>query len=318
MSHLSSGDNSPQTDRDTTIVFAAYAESDEELLHVRFLTESIREFAGKYQNAPVWVYVPEALAATDSEVMKQLRQLGVDIKASSIPPDAGWFYYAGKTFAAGRAEAAADGRATVLVWMDEDTIVLQEPGAFALGEGIGFAYRPVMHNRSGSLCAEPPDAFWSRIYDKLVLNADSLFSMVTPADRQTIRAYFNAGLLAVRPEHKILRNWGESFKVLYRDSVLAQMCREDVNKRIFLHQTALVGAAMHALDKDAMTELSEQYNYPIFFKKMFGAEAEFDNIEDIVTLRYDVYFRNPDPDWSNQLKGPAKVLTWMKERLGQQ
>ncbi|MDH4157727.1 MAG: hypothetical protein OEW00_10680 [candidate division Zixibacteria bacterium] len=318
MSSMSNRDNSPQTQQEVNIIFATYAESDEGLRCVRFLAESIREFAGKFRNAPIWVYVPEALAASDGDVMGRLRQLGVDIKTSSIPPDAAWFYYAGKTFAAGVAEAAADGKTTVLVWMDSDTVVLQEPGAFDLGRGIGFAYRPVMHNRSGSLYAEPPDAFWSRIYDKLALDADSLFSMVTPADRQTIRAYFNSGLLVTRPEHKILRHWGESFKALYRDSVLARMCQEDVDKRIFLHQTALVGAVMHALGKEAMIELSEQYNYPIFFKKMYGAEAEFDNIEDIVTLRYDVYFSNPEPDWSDQLKGPAKVLTWMKERLGKQ
>ncbi|UCD17820.1 MAG: hypothetical protein JSV44_02645 [Candidatus Zixiibacteriota bacterium] len=298
------------------IIFAIYSESDEALFHARLLAESIRTFAGKYKDSPVWVYIPENLQGRTDETINEMQKLGVEIRTSRTPDDAQWFYYAGKVFAAGKAEAAAEGKAAVLVWMDEDTIVLREPIDFALNKAIGFAYRPVMHNRSGSLYAKPPDPFWSRIYGKLTLDPDSLFAMVTPADRQTIRAYFNAGLLVVRPGRKILRNWGEQFKILYRDSVLAEMCRENVTYRIFLHQTALVGAVMHTLEKDAMVELSDRYNYPIFFKKMYGAESEFDSIEDVVTLRYDIYFRKPDPDWSDQLIGPADKIAWMKQRLG--
>ncbi|MCK4656021.1 MAG: hypothetical protein KAT85_03295, partial [candidate division Zixibacteria bacterium] len=300
-------DSEPNANKKTGIIFATYAESEEELLHARYLAESIRAFAGKYSDAPVWVYVPANLAEKADDALREFRALDVEIRTTDTPEDAMWFYYAGKVFAAGLAEAAAEELAAVLVWMDEDTIVLQEPADFALSAGIGFAYRPVMHNRSGSLYDDPPDSFWSRVYEKLSIDSGSLFPMVTPADRQTIRAYFNAGLLVVRPEHGILRKWGESFKILYRDSVLAEICREDVNKRIFLHQTALVGAVLNTLDKNAMSELSDRYNYPMFFKKMFGAMSEFESIDDVVTLRYDVYFRKPDPDWADQLKGSAHL-----------
>ena len=309
-------DFEPNANKKTGIIFATYAESEEELLHARYLAESVRAFAGKYSDAPVWVYVPANLAEKADDALREFRALDVEIRTTDTPEDAMWFYYAGKVFAAGLAEAAAEELAAVLVWMDEDTIVLQEPADFALSAGIGFAYRPVMHNRSGSLYDDPPDSFWSRVYEKLSIDSGSLFPMVTPADRQTIRAYFNAGLLVVRPEHGILRKWGESFKILYRDSVLAEICREDVNKRIFLHQTALVGAVLNTLDKNAMSELSDRYNYPMFFKKMFGAMSEFESIDDVVTLRYDVYFRKPDPDWADQLKGSAHLISWMKERLG--
>jgi len=98
--------------------------------------------------------------------------------------------------------------------MDEDTIIMQEPSELALNDQIDFAYRPVMHNRSGSLASKPPGSFWNRVYELLNLNPDQLFSIVTPADHQTIRAYFNAGLLAVRPERGILRGWGDAFKKL--------------------------------------------------------------------------------------------------------
>ncbi len=297
------------------IIFAAYAETDEQLRHIVSLAESVRAFGGQYKEAVIWAYIPEGYQ-TDERIMNELAKFKVGIKTSTIPDDAEYFYYSGKVFAAGLAEKEAEDKATILVWMDEDTIVLQEPVDFKLEDKIGLAYRPVMHNRSGSLYGEPPGKFWGRVYEKLALNPDSLFSMVTPADKRTIRAYFNAGLLVVRPEHKILRKWQESYKTLYHDSVLAEMCRAEVTWRIFLHQAALVGAIMHSLSKNEMIELSDNYNYPIFFKKMYGAESEFDSIENVVTLRYDIYFRKPDPDWSNQLTGPADRIDWLRTHLG--
>jgi hypothetical protein len=140
--------------------------------------------------------------------------------------------------------------------------------------------------------------------------------MVTPADRQTIRAYFNAGLLVVRPESKILRRWGEDFTTLYSDSVLAEMCENDIEKKIFIHQTALVGAVLNNLKKEQLIELSDRYNYPIFFHQQYEAAKKFGSIEDIITLRYDVYFRNPDPEWSEKLKGPSHIVEWLRMRLG--
>jgi len=298
------------------IIFAAYAESDDAMTHVLYLAESIREFGGRYKNAPIWIYIPNGFTAKDTSIAGRLADMGAEIKTGHIPDDAGWFYYAGKTFASGQAEADAENMAEVLVWMDEDTIVLREPVDLMLKKGINFAYRPVMHNRSGTLYGQPTDDFWGRIYTLLELDPDQQFAMVTPADRQTIRAYFNAGILVVRPEFGILRGWGESFKTLYRDSSLAQMCRDNVEKRIFLHQTALVGPVMHTFKKEQMIELSGRYNYPIFFKKMYDAEKEFDDISEIVTLRYDYYFHDPDPDWAEQLTGPENVIAWMKARLG--
>ncbi|MBN2227733.1 MAG: hypothetical protein JW763_10260 [candidate division Zixibacteria bacterium] len=307
---------SEKTGESDAVVFATFAQDDESLIHIVYLAESIREFGGICKDAPIWVYLPDDFRAIDSGFYDRLENLNVEMKTATMPADAGWFYYAGKTFASGQAEADAQGKFAVLVWLDEDTIFLREPADLLLKANIDFAYRPIMHNRSGTLYGQPTGEFWGRIYKLLELDPEKQFAMVTPADRQTVRAYFNAGILAVRPEIGILRGWGESFKTLYRDSTLARMCRDDVEKRIFLHQTALVGPVMHKVRKERMTELSGQYNYPIFFKKMYGAENEFDDISDVVTLRYDFYFRNPEPDWAEQLKGPDNVIAWMKSRLG--
>lgn len=299
----------------TPLVFATYAESDEELKHVSIMIESLRLFGGAYREAPVRVWLPDTYAPATA-LRDAITQNGGELFAVTIPEQARWFYYAGKTYAAGLAESSAAGQAEVLVWMDEDTVVLREPSDLRLPGEIDFGYRPVMHNRSGSLYDHPPGDFWAHIYELLKLSESNLFPMTTPADRQVIRAYFNAGLLAVRPRAGILQRWARCFEVLYNDPDLAQMCRRDLDKRIFLHQTALVGAALEGSSCERMLELPLQYNYPLFFERMFDAVDTFTALDDIVTLRYDVYFRNPDPAWADELQGSAEKIQWLRSRLG--
>lgn len=298
------------------IIFATFAESAEQIQHVCYLAESIREFAGKMKNAPVRLYVADYGDINLNEIIAKFKPLKVEIIPSSAPEEAFWLYYTGKVFAAGLAEKEAEGQADILVWMDDDTVIFQEPGDFLLAPNISLAYRPVMHNRSGSLYDAPPDSFWSRIYNVLDIKDESLFPMITVADKQKIRAYFNAGLLVVRPEYGILRKWGIDFRALYQDTTLANMCWENTTFKIFLHQTALVGAVLNTLKRDELIELPEKYNYPLFFEQMLDATRQFGSIADVITLRYDVYFRNPDPEWGSKLEGPVEKINWLRERLG--
>jgi hypothetical protein len=305
------------SDKDaTTVILGTYADSKGQLRHAYYLAESVREFGGRMSKAPIWVYMPDHIDIPLAEMEQKFSALGVQLRISHTPEEARWFYYAGKVYAAGLAEKEAADEAAVLVWMDNDTIILREPKGFSLNPRFSLAYCPVMHNRSGMLYDEVPNPFWSRIYHVLAVKDESLFPMITPADRQKIRAYFNAGQLAVRPERAILRKWVEDFEKLYRDTVLAKMCREDVEKRIFLHQTALVGAVLNTLERDELVELSDDYNYPLFFHQKFDAVKVFDSIDDVVTMRYGYYFVNPDPDWNRKLKGPQNKIDWLKARLG--
>jgi hypothetical protein len=298
------------------IVFATYASGEQHLQHVFHLAESIRTFAGCCRDVPLWIYMPGDLLNTITDLIGTLESLGVEPRISDPPRKAKQFHYAGKVYAAGSAEMAAAGRIGILVWLDDDTIFLDEPRAFRLADDISLACRPVMHNRSGSAWERPPDPFWKRIYDKLSIDDRDLFPMTTPADQVKIRAYFNAGILVVRPDRGILRTWVRDFQILCSDPVLADMCERDIEKNIFIHQTALVGAVINVLRRGEIMELSDRYNYPVFFHLKYDSMREFNSIEDVITLRYGDYFRNPDPDWHKDLLGPKDRIHWLKKRLG--
>lgn len=296
-------------------IFGVFAEGDEQLKHALILVESIRTFAGSFRNSPVWVYVPEGSLKNIDAIKEKLSLLGAEVKESKAPLTALQFPYARKVFAAAKAESEADGEAEILVWMDDDTVFLNEPDEFDLKKEVALGYRPVMHKLIGSLYSEPVDEFWTRVYQKLSVAESVLFPMTTPADNKTIRPYFNAGLLIVRPERGIMRKWAENFSLLYEDPVFVEWCNEDRYRLIFLHQVALAGTVLNMLQKDEMTELSFHINYPVFFDRLFEADKEFSSIEEAVTIRYDVFFRKAPPDWDKILKGPKEKIAWLKERI---
>jgi len=298
----------------TRLTFATYAETVDELHNACRFARSLRTFGGRFSDAPLLLFIPNDLKVGDEQTLGRLQSLGVTLKTSSTPEKAKWFYYAGKVHAAGEAEAIVDGEADVLVWLDEDTVLLDEPSDFELAEDFDFAYVPVMHNRSGSLLAQPPDAFWSRIYELLSITDDVLFPMLTPADKQTIRAYFHVGLMVVRPKKGILRKWVKDFEKLYSDQTLVEMCKADVNKRIFLHQTAMMGV-VSIVSRDNMIPLSRRYNYPIFFEKQYGGVEQFDSIHDAITIRCIVSDEKMGADWHKRLSGPPDRTTWLKENF---
>lgn len=298
------------------MVFASFAESDEQLRHIFYLAESLRKFGGDLKDAPVWVYVSDYIDVPMENIKQRFVAIdNVEIEQHNPPEQSRKFFYAGKTFAAGAAEQKALGRANILVWMDDDTVVLKEPVDFILDDSISFAYRPVMHNRSGTLYGKKPNPFWKEIYRVLKIDDSSHFKMIAAADKEEINPYFNSGLLVVRPEKGILGKWGTEFKKLYRDSVLYDMCKENIEHRIFLHQTALVGAVLHSLNRNEMTELSSRYNYPLFFDRMFEAAGTFESLDGIITMRYESFFREPIEGWEKLLKGNDEIIGWLRKRL---
>jgi len=299
-----------------SIVFATYAETGEELAHAVLLIESLRTFGGEWNGAPVRVYIPARLAEKYPETVQRINSLNGSCHGAPIPSRyAGRMYYAGKVYAASLAEVEVEACCDVLVWMDADTVFLDAPHCLMLNEAAVFGYRPVMHNRSGVVYDAEPNPFWARIYDLLGITGDMMFPMVTPADEVTIQPYFNAGLLAVRPGAGILRRWVLCFEALCRDEMLVDMCMENVEHRIFLHQTALVGAVLPVLNRETMIELPDSVNYPLFFDRMYRAKGPFEDVNGKVTIRYDVYFRHPAPDWAECLRGDSSRVNWLKSRF---
>lgn len=212
------------------IVFATFAQDESELEQALVLARSLRTFGGDMKEAPFWLYLPAELSGLPGKIGHRSSPLNIEIRTSPTPEAAMNYYYSGKTFAAGNAEGAAAGHYKILAWLDADNIIVQEPKDFILKDGVSFGWRPVMLKLIGSDYHKPPDEFWARLYEKLSVKPESIFPITTPVDNEQIRAYFNAGILIVRPERGILRKWPVFYEKLYSDPFYQEECRKDVKK----------------------------------------------------------------------------------------
>jgi len=297
------------------IIFVTYAEHPRQLYCARVMIESIRTFGGDYKDVPVWLYVTGQLHKEATETLQKFASLNVEIKTCQAPEEALWFSLANVVFMAAQAETDAETRAAVIAMLGSDTVVLQAPDEFVLPGGISLGYRPVFHRNINPLFSEPLDDYWTRAYEIMDIQKSTVFPMVTPADDDTIRPYFQAGCLVVRPEKGIFRKWKAQFTALYSDSLIRKMSEQDIKLRIFTFQAALTGAILNNLERAEMMQFSDRINYPVFFREMFGAKRDFHDITNATTIRYEHFFDDPPDGWDKQLTGPADRIAWLKEHF---
>ncbi len=296
----------------TDLVFGCFVGHPQAEGQAALLVESLRTFGGKYKDAPFQVFHPAGRAPAERHAAR-LREFRAETVPCTIPPEAARFPFAGKAYASAQAEAAAEGKAKILVWMDTHSLVLKEPDALLLDPGKSFGYRAVDHKLIGSRFEEPPDEFWSLLYERFSLDPASVLKVETPVDREMIRGYFNAGLLVVRPERGLLRKWRAAFETLHRDPAIVKMCRESQLRAIFLHQAALAVAVLKHAAVEELTELPRTVNYPLHMQDQFRPEDRLKSLAGLETLRYDTFF--DDPGWRSAMPGPEDLASWIAARV---
>jgi hypothetical protein len=305
----------PGQEEPVPLVITTFVETPEEILWASIMVESLRTFGGRLKDAPVWVYASKEFRAAESESLARIASFGAEVRTGRSEEGVTWFPLSGKVVAASQAETEAAGKVAYLARLDPDTIFLDEPDEFLLPGDKDLGYRPVFHRTISPLYEEPLDVYWSRAYELMGIKASEIFPVVTPADGETIRPYFQAGCIVVRPERGIMRKWEEMLSLLAADPLIKESCGTDPRKRYFTFQVALTGAVLKGLPRAAMHAFSDRVNYPIFFKEMFGAKREFHDLNRVVTVRYEQFFANPPPGWDKKLTGPADKIAWIKERF---
>lgn len=296
------------------LAFATYVSDKEDLYWAAVLAESIRSFAGRFGRAPIDLYLIDPDEDLKQAASEKFGPFEVTIYNSPTPKAAKRFPYAGKAFASAQAERNAEGKAAILAWLDPDTVFVREPGHFILPDKITFGYRPVMHKLIGSLFAEPPDEFWSRLYQKLRVNSEHIFPVTAPVDGKIIRAYFNAGILVVRPERGLLRRWPDAFGELYADPFFVEQCQGDQRKMIFLHQAALAGGLLRTISREETIELPDTYNYPFFWLiEELPPDRRKKSLDEVITFRHDMWFS--DPANVSKLIDDSRIYEWLKARM---
>jgi len=297
------------------LIIATYAQDKSDFHWAMVMFESIDSFAGQYKAMPRWLYLVDPTPEMETLAVNQQSRYGYQIKKSSTPPQAANLFYAGKVYASALAEKEAAGQCACLAWLDPDIVFVKPAVMFELPDNITLGYRPVMHQLIGSSYDQAPDSFWSRLYNLLDVPDSAIFPMITPVGESKIRAYFNAGMIIVRPEKGILRGWPSAFEKLYTDSTIMAMVKSDRLKAIFLHQTALAGNILTKITRADMLEIPPTYNYPLNLADKYPQDKKPVSLDNLVMFRHDGIFTTA-ADFAKVDDG-SQILAWLKQRLPQ-
>lgn len=297
------------------LVFACLLDSGESANEALRLAQSIRTFGGQFCFNPIWMFSQSREEDLPETTRHELFSLGVRLLTFEIDLQAEDFPFASFVTAAAMAETLALGETRFLAMMASDTLVLQPPAAFLLPPGKSFGGCPVHLKLLGSAYSDPPDEFWALVYRHCGLNPEQIFPLSTVVDEQLVRAYFNAGLLVIRPERGILRSWQTRFNSLFKLPEFEAFYQQHELYKIFMHQAILAGNLLSLLRSQEFLHFPSEINYPLHLHTRIAAPRRPASISQLTTCRYEDFhevFIN-----SNLAQGiyiEPSLLDWLKSQ----
>ena len=272
------------------------------------LFDSIRRYAGCFQDCSLYALSPRLGHAISKDSRQRLDELGaiyVDKILNTACPEYG---------SANRVAAAAYIEETspheILVILDSDTLFLREPAELVLPVNVDVAVRPVdIKGMSTSGSSDSCDRYWQDLCRCCDVDYEEIPWGESFVDQQRIKANYNAGLVVVRSELGILRRWAEFFFRSVREGL-----KPHTNAGSFMtgagwikpaaanlwgsNQAALSLAIWSASRR--VQELPATYNYPLTLHNQINAATVEQVFPQLVHVHYHWLFA-PDALPTNPL-----------------
>ena len=296
------------------MIFACFIAGHQDIPKAMILGESIRSFAGEFSTAPIWLMVPQGVKQFSKKLRTEIDGLDLKLHPFELETQAAGFPFAGKVVASAAAESLAFDQADQLVWMDTISMVINPPDKLVLNQDTLLGCRPVDHILIGSLYEKPLDPFWESVYQSCGVTEDDIFPMTTSADQVKIRPYINAGMLVVRPEHKLLQHWRDNFLGIYQNSRFMDFYEQNRLFKIFVHQAVLSASVIASIDQTEIIELPDFVNYPLHMHSQYPTDHRPTTLNDLISFRYEQFFSKSN--WQDIIQVEPPLKDWIAEREG--
>jgi hypothetical protein len=291
------------------VAFIACAERGTLEQQALLLSRSLRRYGGRYARAPFYTFQPRRGTEVSRETLTTLNSLGVEHVTERLNTDYEDCPYANKVFASAWAEENLT--EDVLVFTDSDTVFVAEPAELDLPRGTDAAARPVNNQRLGSTGAgDTNEDYWKKLYE--ICGVEDEPFVRAAIDGQSIRAYFNSGLVAVRRSTRLFRRWRDNFLRLMREEHFHAAAGVAGMDEFSL--AATLGSAF-----GSVRILDVRYNYPLQFveRQMLGSPLGESQLEELVHVHYRFGFNVPG--YLRLLRPPldpsSEIARWLEQHL---
>jgi hypothetical protein len=296
------------------LAFAFVVESGDLEAKAVLLARSIRRFAGPLRESPIWVVQPRRGQPVSAGTLREFADCDVIHVVSDLNRIWADYAFANKIHTAAFVEDQVAGRVETLCFLDTDLVCVGPPADLLLRDGFDLALRPVDKFNVGSAVEVTIDPFWRWVYGLCGVDDANVWSVTTSVDRREVRAYFNAGLIATRPEKGLFGRWRDNL-LKARDGVAAANLTD---KQMFHLEAALFASTVLAsVPRARIRLLDPRYNYPFYPPFAHAGLLDVDGrrlrLDDLVLVHYHRTFY--DLDWAKQVEVGDTLERWLLERL---
>ena len=277
------------------------------------LIKSIRKFGGEFSDCPIWAVQPRLGRNLSEQTLNALFDNDVIFIKANLNRRV-WKDYplANKPYAAAFIESIVFNNVDTLVFLDSDIIFCQFPKQLLLNENEIVAIRAVDEKGVGLSMDELIDKYWEIIYDTCNVDISQIWSVKPTLNECFIRAYFNGGLVSVKPNRRIFQKWKENLEKL---SMIEKIDGFSLLKEkfLFLEQSVLAATILANTSRSEVRLFNKDYNYPLNFHNVLTEKYQKKILNEIKIIHYHSVFYNLD--WKNDIKIEEPLLSWLLNRL---
>jgi len=223
------------------------------------LVASLRRWGGKLSQAPIMAVTPRRGPRLRPETLASFREHGVHYVRYQAQEEFGWNNFLNKPHALVLAEKEAS--TACIAWLDSDILILAEPSHLLLSAAEAFAACAPDKNVGTSGPDDVNDPYWQRLGQVLQVPVENLPWIVTAADRQRIRLYFNSGVFVFRRGY----DFAAAFLADCRAILQAKVCSRQAG--IFFTDQVALGLTAFRLGLPYKL-LDHAYNYAVGSKSL--------------------------------------------------
>lgn len=272
-----------------SIAFIACVESGNLENQALLLFRSIRKYAGRFKEAPIYSFQPRKGPPLSKNTIKAFEELHVEHNIELLNTDYDYYPIGNKIFACARAEEI--NKENILVFLDTDTVILNEPVDLDLPAEIAVAVRPVDNKNYGSTGpVDPNDGYWQRLYSICGVHQGQYLS--TTIDNRRIRAFWNSGLIAVNRSEGIFQQWKDNFIKIMKAGHIPKEPKTKKECITFMDQLALAPTLTNVSER--LNILNYRYNYPLPKRPLMVEPYRNAELEDLIHVHYHRWFNKPD------------------------
>jgi hypothetical protein len=270
------------------------------------LVRSLRRFGGAFREAPVLSYQPRPGYEIAPKTLHALRQLGVTHLTEPLNEKHAHYPQGNKPPVCAHAERTVS--TEFIVFLDSDTVVLNEPRALLLPASYDIGLRP--SDKVGVATSGPTDrnyAYWHQLYQLLSVDPSLVGRVATTVDQQTIYAYYNSGVMSVRREAGIFRQWNDNYERVMTSRLKP---RQGV---FHTDQTTL--AATLTQQQSAVEILPPTYNYPFHLHHNVPLATRIESLGQAPLLHYHKALHYPAGESTLMSLAGDEQREWLEEQI---